>query len=217
LPNSKFDVGSLFSRHFPTSVRTVLLNSRSEHSDACALKLQTAPAETSRILTAQLANRWHCRAKLKKNVQTDPGHTVYDVGVNRTIGGAQKNGTRRASRLAAVATWKTGNHRSQKVTEAVAMRNEFQRRKDVRSTKPGSAGRGFSRNTQHPIDRSLLRTLTSNKSQCTTHIRHNKITVKPALNGSFIKWKFVLNGNIFRSRDFGAEKDVKYSKLNWTV
>jgi hypothetical protein len=39
-------------------------------------------------------------------------------------------------------------------------------------------------------------------------------TVKPALNGPFIKRKFVLNGNIFRSRDFGAEKDVKYPGLN---
>ena len=34
-------------------------------------------------------------------------------------------------------------------------------------------------------------------------------TVKPALNGPFIKRKSVLNGNIFRSLDFGAEKDVK--------
>jgi hypothetical protein len=34
-------------------------------------------------------------------------------------------------------------------------------------------------------------------------------TVKPALNGPFIKRKSVLNGNIFRFLDFGAEKDVK--------
>jgi hypothetical protein len=34
-------------------------------------------------------------------------------------------------------------------------------------------------------------------------------TVKPALNRTFIKRKSVLNGNIFRSLDFGAEKDVK--------
>jgi hypothetical protein len=34
-------------------------------------------------------------------------------------------------------------------------------------------------------------------------------TVRPALNGPFIKWKSVLNGNIFRSLDFGAENDVK--------
>jgi hypothetical protein len=39
-------------------------------------------------------------------------------------------------------------------------------------------------------------------------------TVKPALNGPFIKRKFALTGNIFRSRDFGAEKDVKYPGLN---
>jgi hypothetical protein len=35
-------------------------------SDASALKLQTATAETSRILTPQLANSWHCRATFKK-------------------------------------------------------------------------------------------------------------------------------------------------------
>jgi hypothetical protein len=38
-------------------------------------------------------------------------------------------------------------------------------------------------------------------------------TVNPALNGPFIKRKFVLNGNIFRSCDFGAKKDVKYPGL----
>jgi hypothetical protein len=27
-------------------------------------------------------------------------------------------------------------------------------------------------------------------------------TIKPVLNGPFIKWNFVLNGNIFRSRDY---------------
>ena len=37
--------------------------------------------------------------------------------------------------------------------------------------------------------------------------------VKPALNGPFIK-RNVLNGNIFMSRDFGAEKDVKCPGLN---
>jgi hypothetical protein len=41
--------------------------------------------------------------------------------------------------------------------------------------------------------------------------------VKPALNGPFIKRKFVLNKNIFRSRDFGAQKDVKYPRLTETV
>jgi hypothetical protein len=41
-----------------------------------------------------------------------------------------------------------------------------------------------------------------------------KYTVKPALNGPFIKRKFVLNENIFRSCDFGAHKNVKYSGLN---
>jgi hypothetical protein len=34
-------------------------------------------------------------------------------------------------------------------------------------------------------------------------------TIKPALNRPFIKRKFVLNGNIFRSLDLGAENDVK--------
>jgi hypothetical protein len=28
------------------------------------------------------------------------------------------------------------------------------------------------------------------------------ITVKPVLNGPYIKWNFVLNGNIFRSCDY---------------
>jgi hypothetical protein len=37
---------------------------------------------------------------------------------------------------------------------------------------------------------------------------------KPALNGPFIKWKYVLNGNIFSSRDFRAEKDVKRKLSN---
>ena len=39
-------------------------------------------------------------------------------------------------------------------------------------------------------------------------------TVKPALNGPFIKTEFVLNGNIFMSRDIGAETNVKYPGLN---
>jgi hypothetical protein len=30
---------------------------------------------------------------------------------------------------------------------------------------------------------------------------HNN-KVKPVLNGPFIKWNFVLNGNIFRSHDY---------------
>jgi hypothetical protein len=38
--------------------------------------------------------------------------------------------------------------------------------------------------------------------------------VKPALNRPFINRKFALNRNILRSRDFGAEKDVKYPGLN---
>jgi hypothetical protein len=48
--------------------------------------------------------------------------------------------------------------------------------------------------------------------------KHMKVaegnTVKPALNGPFIKRKFVLNENIFRPRDFGSQKDVKYPGLN---
>jgi hypothetical protein len=42
----------------------------------------------------------------------------------------------------------------------------------------------------------------------------NKVVISNNNNNNIITVKPALNGNIFRSRDFGAEKDVKYPGLN---
>jgi hypothetical protein len=62
------------------------------------------------------------------------------VEVKVTIVSAQRNMTQSVSTLAAIATFMTGNRRTQKVTEA---KQELQCRKNQRATTPGSAGWTF--------------------------------------------------------------------------
>jgi hypothetical protein len=79
------------------------------------------------------------------------------AGVDSAIMSAQRNGTQRVTHPAAIAIYKTGNRRTQQVTETTVMQNRNYSAEGTCGRQHwGQQGEHSSRNTQHPIDHSLL-------------------------------------------------------------